>query len=101
MDDSMMAVVDLASRHAPPGHPVSVGPQTTLRDFGLGSLAVVALIADIEREFGIRFEAGMMNHEVFATFGSITAAIAQLRAAEGPSAQRPPADAPAAEGARP
>lgn len=45
----------------------------------LDSMAVAALIAAIEEDFGVTFEDEDLSEETFATFGSLAAVIAARR----------------------
>jgi len=54
--------------------------ETSLRDYGLDSMATVELISDLESEYRIRFVDDLLSLEKFATPGRIWASISQMTA---------------------
>jgi acyl carrier protein len=52
-------------------------------DRGVDSMGVVMLIAELERELGVRFPAGMMNRQ---TFGTVRTVVEALRGLLDPAA---------------
>lgn len=56
-------------------------PESSLYELGLDSLAIVALIVDLEKTFSISFPAQMISSEVFGTANSAAAAVAELQQA--------------------
>lgn len=51
-----------------------------LRDFGLDSMAIVELLATLERTYGVRFKDELLNLETFATPGTLWRALTGLGA---------------------
>ncbi|MET8136346.1 MULTISPECIES: phosphopantetheine-binding protein [unclassified Streptomyces] len=49
-----------------------------LSDRGVDSMGVVALIAAVEREFGVLFPAEMLNRRTFVTVATVAAAVRSL-----------------------
>ncbi|MGW0149366.1 acyl carrier protein [Streptomyces sp. NPDC003333] len=58
----------------------TIDEETSLRDYGLDSMATVELISDLEAEYGIRFVDDLLSLETFATPGRIWASITQMTA---------------------
>lgn len=56
----------------------SLTEDSRLRDFGLDSMGTVALIADLEAEYGIRFMDDLLSLEAFATPGMIWAGVTKM-----------------------
>ncbi|MFC9282053.1 acyl carrier protein [Streptomyces collinus] len=58
----------------------AIDEETSLRDYGLDSMATVELISDLEAEYGIRFVDDLLSLETFATPGRIWASISLMTA---------------------
>jgi acyl carrier protein len=59
------------------GQPITV--DLSLRDFGLDSMGSVAMMADLEREYDIRFVNDALKMETFATPGALWSALSLMR----------------------
>ncbi|KAB1145063.1 acyl carrier protein [Streptomyces luteolifulvus] len=57
-----------------------IAEDTSLRDYGLDSMATVELMSDLESEYRIRFVDDLLSLETFATPGRIWASISQMTA---------------------
>ncbi|MGV9313890.1 acyl carrier protein [Streptomyces sp. NPDC003691] len=55
--------------------------ETSLRDYGLDSMATVELISELEAEYRIRFVDDLLSLETFATPGRIWAGISRMTTA--------------------
>lgn len=78
MDDLTRLVVEVAARHAAPDRAVT-NADVELRDAGLESLELVALMVELEAELGISFPSALMDATTFRTPGSIARAVRMLR----------------------
>ncbi|GAA3291357.1 acyl carrier protein [Streptomyces cinereospinus] len=57
-----------------------IDENTSLRDYGLDSMATVELIGDLESEYRIRFVDDLLSLETFDTPGRIWAGISRMTA---------------------
>lgn len=53
--------------------------QTSLREYGLDSLATVELLSVLEQSYNVRFEDDALNLETFENPGTLWNALAQLQ----------------------
>lgn len=79
MDELTRLVIDVARRHATPDLAGSLtDADSELRDAGLESLDLVAVVVELESELGVAFPSELMNTRTFATPRSIAAALRTL-----------------------
>lgn len=62
MDTIMQTVMNLAKSRSTE---LELGPDVSLRDAGIDSLALVGLILDLENEFGVKIPAELMTPDSF------------------------------------
>ena len=71
-------VLDVARRHMPPQTRAALDPSTSLRDAGITSLSLVALICDLEESVNISFPSDAMTEATFHSVETIVAAMSAL-----------------------
>lgn len=67
MDDSLDRITDLVSRYLPDGTGSGFSPDADLREAGLDSMGIVALLVSLEDEFGIDFPDELIAPATFAS----------------------------------
>ncbi|WP_263166106.1 acyl carrier protein [Streptomyces sp. SCSIO ZS0520] len=90
MNDVTQTVEELVIRRLKAGdaeEPADL--DTPLTDRGVDSLAIAALIVDIERTFGVRFRSDLITHDTFASVRTVAAAVRDLTEAGTDSAVTP------------
>ncbi|MGH3898516.1 MAG: phosphopantetheine-binding protein [Pseudonocardiaceae bacterium] len=79
LDDLLNAVTDLVRCHLPPeSAAVLDDPDADLTSAGFESLALVALLVDLETQFAITFPADQLDVGTFRSVNTITAALQVL-----------------------
>lgn len=81
---SIMAMVESLVAEAA-GHAGAEGPSeadTPLRERGLDSLSVVALMVSVESAFGVWFPSHLINHETFTSVRTLSAVVQGLATEE-------------------
>jgi acyl carrier protein len=71
LDDSLDRIADLVSRHLPGGPGAAFGPDADLREAGLDSMGIVALLVALEGEFGIEFPDELITPATFTTIRNL------------------------------
>lgn len=61
----------VVSSHLPLLGEDPLSPDSSLADMGLDSLALVALLVDLESQFDVMFPDELLNQETFKTAGSL------------------------------
>lgn len=81
VDPLPQVVGTLVARHArlPAGSPPP-DPDRPLTDLGLGSLAVVGLLVDLEETLGVRFGPELLDERTFRSVRTVTEAVRTLGA---------------------
>ncbi|MEU2062005.1 acyl carrier protein [Streptomyces sp. NPDC013455] len=79
MNDVTRTVEELVVRHLKAGAAgEGADLDTPLKDRGVDSLSIAALIVDIERTFGVRFPSGLITQDTFVSVRTVASAVSGL-----------------------
>jgi acyl carrier protein len=81
--ESIQAIVlAVARKQLPAAQQAALdNPQTSLRDAGITSLALVSVICDLEARFDVSFPADSLHESTFRNADTVAAALVRLGAA--------------------